>query len=581
MTESSPAPPSSWQLYRRLLGHLWPYRGLFMVSVLGMILGALSNTGMAALLRPLIDQGFVERDQAFIAWVPLMMLGLCIGRAAGDFINNYYSQRISSHVMRTLRQRMMHRLLYAPAHLYDKHSSGSLLSRLTFDVDRISEAGFYVLRTLISDSLRIATLLGWMFFISWQVSLIFCVILPATYAIVHRANRRFRDLGKQLQKNMGALTDKTRDLLQAQGTIKAFNTQEHEAGAFGDSNQRFYKETMRFHRLSETIKACVSTLLGLAVVLVVWLAITQELSAGMVSSYLLSVTLLIPSAKRLAQINIRLQSGLAGASSVFWVLDSEPETDPGRRTLPDRPCRMAFEHVSFRYASGRAALDDVSFEIPAGACVALVGVSGSGKSTVAALLLRLYQPDAGRITLDDRPLEDYSLAALRGHISVVTQSGSLFEYSLRDNIAYGSSEPPDPHKLEAAVRAAYLDEFIRTLPDQFTTEIGEHGKQLSGGQQQRVAIARAIYKNAPMLILDEATASLDSIAEQNIQAALQELPGRRTTLIIAHRLSTIVHADKIIVMHEGRVAEQGRHDELLAADGAYAELYRHQARSSS
>ena len=569
--------PTSWQLYYRLLGHLWPYRGLFLVSVFGMTIGALSNTGMAALLRPLIDQGFVERDQSFIAWVPLLMLGLCIGRALGDFVNNYYSVRISSHMMRTLRQRMMRRLLYAPASMYDKHSSGSLLSRLTFDVDRISEAGFYVLRTLISDFLRIATLLGWMFYISWQVSLMFCVILPSTYLVVYRANRRFRDLGKQLQKKMGLLTDKTRNLLQAHGTIKAFNTQEYENQSFGEVNQHFYKETMKFHLLSESIKACVAALLGLAVVLVVWLAITQELSAGMVSSYLLSVTLLIPSAKRLAQINIQLQSGLAGASSVFWVLDSETETDLGKLTLPKRPCRVAFENISFRYASGRQALRDVSFEIPAGACVALVGTSGSGKSTIAALLLRLYQPDEGRITIDGRALEDYSIAALREHISVVTQSSSLFEYSLRDNIAYGSAEPPEQHKLEAAVRAAYLDEFIRALPDEFTTEIGELGKHLSGGQQQRVAIARAIYKDAPMLILDEATASLDSIAEQNIQAALQALPGQRTSIIIAHRLSTIVHADTIIVMHEGRVAEQGRHAELLQAGGAYAELYRHQA----
>ena len=541
---------------------------------------AIGDTSFAAMLKPIMDQGFVDQDTSFIAWVPVILLLIALFRAIGEFIDAYCMNWVARQVIHDLRQLMFEKLVHAPASYFDHHASGSLVSRLTFDVEQVARASSTAFRVFFKDLFKAIFLLGWMFYLSWELSLIFSIILPLSYFIFKYTSRRFRKISTRIQESVGDITHISKEALQGHRVVKVFNAFEQETAVFKRANNRNRQQAMKRASVLAASVPLMVFILGTGVAVVIWLALLQEISPGVFSSYLLSMTMLIRPLKNLSKVNEVIQTGIAGAQSIFKTLDLEEEKDEGSESLDTVAGNVRFENVSFEYESGdKKILDDISFEIPAGSTVALVGKSGSGKSTIASLLLRFYQPTKGEISLDNHPLDTIRLSSLRQHTAIVTQEITLFDQSVRDNIAYGQSENIDSEKLASAADAAHVTPFVEKMAEGFDTLVGEQGTRLSGGQRQRIAIARALYKDAPILILDEATSSLDSQSEQQIQQAIDRLIENRTTLVIAHRLSTIERADLILVLDEGRIVERGTHHELIKGDGLYVKLHKSQFNS--
>ena len=578
---SAPAQPATGdlRLYRRLLTHVLPYKWVFALAIGGMLMVSAGDALIAVMLKPIIDTGFVDRDQAFIQLVPLLLVLVGGTRAAGTFIDAYCMTWVARRVIQDLRQNMFERLIRAPVAYYDRHSSGRLTSRLTFDVERIAMASTGVLRTLIRDAFKMLFLLGWMFYLSWQLSLLFTVILPFAYIVFKFSGVRFRQINRRVQKTVGGITHVAKESLQGQNLIKIFGAHEYQSRLFLRANNRNRQKIMKAAVVAAASVPLMVLISGAGVAGVVWVALQLDITPGTFASYLAAMIMTTKPVRSLSEINLAIQSGLAGAESVFDTIDLEPEPDPGKDALATVAGNVQFDGVSFDYGQrGKPVLKDISFAMPAGGTVALVGASGSGKSTIASLLLRFYAPTAGRILIDGRPLESVTLKSLRDHIAIVTQDIILFDDSIRHNIAYGGSGALDDAKLKQAAEAANVMEFAADAPNGLDTLIGERGVRLSGGQRQRIAIARALYKDAPLLILDEATSSLDSRSEMHIQDAIARLVENRTSLIIAHRLSTIHHADLIVVLDKGRIVQHGSHAQLLAAPGVYAKLHELQYR---
>jgi len=578
---SNPAPTTGdLRLYKRLLSHVLPYKWVFALAIGGMLMVSAGDALIAVMLKPIIDTGFIDRDQSFIQLVPLLLVLVGGTRAAGTFIDAYCMTWVARRVIQDLRQKMFERLIRAPVAYYDRHSSGILTSRLTFDVERVAMASTGVLRTLIRDAFKMLFLLGWMLILSWQLSLLFMLILPPSYFVFRVSGKRFRKINKKVQLSVGDITETAKESLQGQNLIKIFGAHAYQAQLFERANNRNRQKIMKAAVVGALSVPLMVLFSGMGVAGVIWFALQLDITPGTFASYLAAMIMTTKPVRSLSEINLAIQSGLAGAESVFKTIDVEAEPDPGKDALTDVKGDVKFESVSFHYDQpGKPVLRDISFDIKAGSTVALVGASGAGKSTIASLLLRFYAPSAGRILIDGRALNKVTLKSLRDHIAIVTQDIILFDDTIRNNIAYADSGKVDNAKLERAAEAANVMEFAVDAPAGLDTLIGERGVRLSGGQRQRIAIARALYKDAPLLILDEATSSLDSRSEMHIQDAIARLVENRTSLIIAHRLSTIHHADLILVLDKGDIVQSGRHEELLAAPGIYARLHALQYRA--
>ena len=562
------------RLYSRLLSHVLPYKWVFAAALAGMVLVAAGDAAIVAMLKPIIDKGFVGREAGFIRWVPVFLLALGLARAVGTFIDGYCMSWVSRRVIQDLRQLMFERLLRAPTAYYDRNSSAMLSSRLIYDVEQVAHASSTAFRVLFRDAFKAIFLLCWMFYMSWQLSLLFIVILPLAFLIFKVSSRRFRAISLRVQESVGGIMHVAKEALQGQRVVKIFGAYEHQRGLFFKANNHNRQQSMKGVAILSASVPLTVLLSGAGVAGVIWVALHQDITPGVFSSYLAAMVMLTKPIRSLAKTNLVIQTGLAGAQSIFRTIDLEQERDDGDIDLTEVAGNVRFHNVSFQYQqSGKPALHDVSIDIAAGTTVALVGASGSGKSTIASLLLRFYAPTAGHISVDGKPLESLTLKSLRANTVIVTQEIVLFDDTIRNNIAYGARGKIDQRKLLEAAAAANVTEFVDTMPAGLDTVVGEQGVRLSGGQRQRIAIARALYKDAPLLIMDEATSSLDSHSEQHIQAAITRLVKNRTSLVIAHRLSTIRNADLILVLEHGRIVERGSHAELLRREGAYARLH--------
>ncbi|BDZ74539.1 MULTISPECIES: lipid A export permease/ATP-binding protein MsbA [Methylophaga] len=575
----TPVTLTAVQLYKRLLNYVKPYWLAFLISILAMIVFAGTETGMAALMKPLLDGSFVEKDPTTIKYVPLMLIGLFFIRGVANFLTTYGLGWIARNVIKTLREEMFEKLITLPASFYDKNNSGQLMSKLLYDVEQVAGAATDAILTVIRDTLTIIGLIAWMIYLNGFLSLIILVTVPFVAVLVYFVSIRFRRISKEIQGSMGNVSHVCGEIIEAHREVKTFGSQVYETERFDRINRKNRGQQMKkiaTDACSEPVIQLI-TVLGLAVV--IYLAtlpeVLEAITVGSFISFITAMFMLLTPLKRLTKINSKLQAGIAAAESIFTLLDEEPEHDNGTLTMDRAKGQIEYRHVSFSYDEGKGSvLNDISFHAEPGQTIAFVGHSGSGKTTLVSLLARFYNIEKGQILIDGVDISQLTLKDLRKQLSLVNQQVVLFNDTIANNISYGQAGDVSEEAIIQAAKSAHAWEFIQKLPQGLHTEVGENGVLLSGGQRQRLAIARALLRNSPILILDEATSALDTEAERHIQAAFEELMRERTTLVIAHRLSTIEKANKIIVMHDGEILETGTHQQLLANGKHYAELYR-------
>ena len=590
-TRSAPPPGGgALRAYRRLLGYLRPYRGRFILGILGGVLFSATMASFALLAKKFGDGTFTHQDPRTIVWVPLALVGLFILRGLGDFIQTYFMGYVGRRIVSQLRREVFRRILQLPIGYFDRSSSGALLSRLTYNTEQIGQATTDSVIIVVRTALTILASVGFLLWLNVRLTLIALTMGPLVGWLVSVINRHFRRYSRRIQDSMGDVTRVAKESFEAPRLIKVYNAQEHLGRQFDAVNEHNLRSNMKLiltKGVSNPIVQLV-TVVGLAFVLSIAIAdaIHGRMSMGDLFGFLTALVSIAQPLRELVGVAGPLQQGIAAGQSLFELLDQPVEPQGGAWRVARARGAVQFDHVWFSYAGGvtaadpqgaparerAAALADVSLEVAAGESLAIVGRSGSGKSTLVNLLPRFYDAGAGSVRIDGHDVRDYELRNLREQIAVVSQDVVLFDDTIRNNIAFGR-ELPDA-AIERAAEAAHVLEFARSQPAGLDALVGDRGVLLSGGQRQRIAIARALLKDAPILILDEATSALDTEAERHIQAALAQLVRNRTTLIIAHRLSTVEQADRIIVLDAGAIAESGTHVQLLAHGGLYAQLHR-------
>ncbi|HEC58530.1 MAG TPA: lipid A export permease/ATP-binding protein MsbA [Methylophaga sp.] len=570
---------SAGEVYGRLLNYVKPYWPAFVAAVISMALYAATETGLAAMMKPLMDGSFVNKDSETIKFIPLALIGLFLVRGAANFITSYGLGWIARNVIKQLRKEMFERLITLPASYYDQSTSGQLMSKLLYDVEQVADAATDAVLTMIRDTLTIIGLLAWMIYINGMLSLIILLTVPLIAVLVYKVSYRFRRISKTIQDSMGDVGHVSNEVIEGHREVKTFGSQEYEQKRFEIINQKNRNQRMKMIATDAISQPVIQLISVLGLSGVIYIAtmpdMLDKISAGSFISFITAMFMLLTPLKRLTKINGKIQAGIAAAQSVFSLLDEKMESDNGTKMIGRSRGDIQYKNVEFSYNSDNGnVLEDISFHAKPGQTIAFVGHSGSGKTTLVSLLARFYPSSSGQISIDGIDINELQLTELRNQISLVNQQVVLFNDTIANNISYGQKQHVSNDQIIAAAKAAHAWDFIQRLPQGLATQVGQNGVLLSGGQRQRLAIARALLRDAPILILDEATASLDSEAERHIQAALEALMKQRTTLVIAHRLSTIEKADQIIVMHNGRIIETGTHTELLSKGQHYAELYR-------
>ena len=580
-TNSAQPTLGAWSAYKRLLGYVLQHGLIFSVSLVGFVLFAITQPAFASLMEYMVDS--VENsDGAARIIIPAAVLVIFLVRGIGFFLGNYGITYVARRVIHQLRLDIFDRLLVLPARFYHRNSSATLLSKLTFNVEQVTGAATDALKIFVREGLTIVGLLAYIVYLNWQLSLVFLTVGPFIGWVVNKASKRFRNISANLQDSMGQVTASASEAIKGYEVVRVFGAQEQERQGFSAASNNNRQQAMKLALVESISTPLVQMIVALAMASLIYLAlhpsIINTMSAGQFIAFITASGMLTKPLRSMTEINSILQQGIAASQSIFALLDETPETDQGTKPIARANGRVTFENVDFSYDE-QPLLKKVNVIIQPGQVVALVGRSGSGKSTLVNLLLRFYEPQGGRILLDEDDIQDLSRVDLRRQVALVNQQVVLFNGTIAQNIAYGAMHDASDERIMAAAKAARVIEFTDRMNLGLDTMVGESGVLLSGGQRQRIAIARALLKDAPLLVLDEATSALDTESERHIQAALDEVMVGRTTLVIAHRLSTIEQADIILVMDEGQLVEQGSHQQLIAQHGLYAHLHQLQFQS--
>ncbi|MCC2637964.1 MAG: lipid transporter ATP-binding/permease [Moraxellaceae bacterium] len=564
------------QAYRRLLRYTRKFWVFFLIGTLGFLFNGLTEAASAKLIQYIID-AIQHRNQEHMNWFPVLVIAVVAMRGIGSFIGNYFLSLVSRSIVYEMRRELFDKLLVLPAAYYHLNSPGHIAAKIIFNVEQVAAAATDALKTMVREGFIVITLLSYLFYMNWRLSLSLFVIAPMAALLVRAAGKRFRKLSSRIQNAMGDVNHVVNETILAFQVVKNYGGEKFERERFDKASRENLRQGMKMVVTAAISTPMVQLLLAVAMGGVIWIALQpalmQGITAGEFVSYIVAAGMLQKPVRALTDINEKIQRGIAASTDVFQLLDMPPESDTGTLAPARLQGDIEFRHVGFAYQEGNPVLRDISLHVRPGQTVALVGRSGSGKTSLVNLLQRYYEPGEGEIRIDGHAVEEYRLDVLRRQIATVSQKVVLFDDSIFNNIAYGAFRDRTREDVERVARAAYAHDFIMQLPLGYDTRVGQDGVQLSGGQRQRLAIARALIKDAPILVLDEATSALDNESEFHIQSALEEVMKGRTTLVIAHRLSTIEKADLIVVMDQGCIVETGTHAELLARGGSYAQLH--------
>ncbi len=565
--------------FRRLWTYIRLFKAGLVVSVIALVINAAADTYMVSLLKPLLDEGFGSTQSDFLKVLPIIIFGMMLIRGLSGFVSTYCLSWVSGNVVMLMRRKLFNQFMHMPVSYFDKESTGGLLSRITYDSEQVAGATSKALVSIVREGASIIGLLVLMFWNSWQLSLVLFIVAPIVAIAIRVVSKRFRKISRNMQESMGHVTSSAEQMLKGHKVVLSYGGHNVERDRFDKVSNQMRQHSMKLVAAQATANPVIQLIASLALVAVLFLAsfdsIRSELTPGTFTVIFSAMFGLMRPLKALTNVTSDFQRGMAASQTLFSLMDLEVEKDSGERVVEKVKGDVEVKDVTFTYSGKeKPALSHVSFSIPAGKTVALVGRSGSGKSTIANLFTRFYDVDSGQILLDGHDVRDYKLNNLRSHFALVSQNVHLFNDTIANNIAYAATEKYTREQIEHAATLAYAMDFIENMDNGLDTMIGENGASLSGGQRQRIAIARALLRDAPVLILDEATSALDTESEKAIQSALDELQKDKTVLVIAHRLSTIEKADEILVIDDGEVVERGAHQALLEADGAYAQLHR-------
>lgn len=573
---------STGKTFKRLWPMIVPFKSGLMVAAIALIINALTDSGLIYMLKPLLDDGFGKADSGFLKIMAVVVVILIFFRGLSNFVSTYCLAWVSGKVIMVMRRKLFKHMMYMPVTFFDNNSSGKLLSRITYDSEQVAASSSGALVTIVREGAYLISLLAVMIYTSWQLSVVLFIIGPIIAVLISMISKHFRRLSKNMQTSMGELTASAEQMLKGHKVVLSFGGQKVEEDRFNHVSNNMRRKGMKMMMASAISDPIVQIIASFALAVVLYLAtipsiMEQSLTAGDFTVVFSSMLAMMKPLKSLTNVNAQFQRGMAACQTLFSIMDLPQEKDNGTLVVDKVRGEVSFRDVTFRYTSkNNDVLRHINLTIPAGKTVALVGRSGSGKSTIANLITRFYDVQHGEVCLDGNNVQDYTLENLRKHCAVVSQQVHLFNDTVANNIAYAATDQYTREQIVAAAKAAYALEFIEDLPQGMDTMVGENGVMLSGGQRQRLAIARALLRNASVLVLDEATSALDTESERAIQAALDDMRSERTIIVIAHRLSTIENADEIVVVDHGEIVEYGTHSDLLAKGQAYAQLHKMQ-----